>query len=442
MEFLEGRKFNRDEIMAMFSVPLTVAGFTGNETYASAKASSYAFATNTIDPKMEQITNKLNEFYLPLFENTEGMFYEHVSPILEDRELIVAGYEKGLHKWLTINDVRRMEDLPEIEGGDEMRGPINLIPIGGPIAKSVKEDPITKMAEEIASKICKDIESVHEDDEEEEDEDRRTDEEKIFDAKGEIVVKQRDERGLEFENLFRVILRQLWDAQAQRAINNLVVTLNQKDWKVTGPNVIDREREVETTIDLMTPLMTEITEVEGLSAAEFLGIAADDIIILTPKVTKQLEANVQKLAGEMTRVTSDRLRSTIAAGIEEGESINDLEKRILDSTAFSPARAENIARTETVRAQGKAELQVWEESGVVIGKVWYTALDERVCPFCKSMHGKTFTLKERIFSRGQTLDVIDDQGVERSLNFDYETVTAPPLHPQCRCVLLPEIKTK
>ena len=70
MEFLEGRKFNRDEIMAIFGVPLAIVGFTGNETYASAKAATYSFGTRTITPKMNRIVNTLNAHYLKLFPNT------------------------------------------------------------------------------------------------------------------------------------------------------------------------------------------------------------------------------------------------------------------------------------------------------------------------------------------------------------------------------------
>jgi HK97 family phage portal protein len=436
MEYLEGRKFNRDEIMAIFRVPLAVAGFTGNETYASAKAAAYSFGARTITPKMTRIINTLNEFYLPLFKDTQGMYFEFVSPILEDRDLIIKGYESGLKNgWLSINDVRRMEDLAPIDGGEPVMIPFNVTPLGEPIeGKQPTREPVAKIAKMIAESVFKNMPKKKE---EEADKPKElTAEEKEFERKGEFRCKQRNNRGLAYEKQFAAALEELWTGQAQRAINNLKSALARKNWKATAPNVLDKEKEVSATIDLFTPLMTEVTEVEGAAALEYLGLLADEAFVLTPELRKFVEGNTKKFAGEITDVTSKKLRATIAAGLEKGESITDLEKRILDSVSFSPARAENIARTETIRAQGKAELQVWKDSGVVVGKVWYTALDERVCPYCEPMHGKTITLKDAFFSKGE--EQIGNDGTKLSL--DYEAVEAPPLHPSCRCVLIPEIQ--
>lgn len=265
----------------------------------------------------------------------------------------------------------------------------------------------------------------------------KTDQEKAFDTKGEFMVKQRNERGLEFEAGFNRILEELWTGQKQRAINNLKSALAKKDWKANAPKVLDPEREVKTTIDLFTPLFTQLVINEGISAYDFLGITTGEDEIITPNLTKFITSNTKKFAGSITEDSSKKLRATIAAGLEQGESIADLEKRILESTAFSPARAEKIARTETIRAQGKADLEVWKQTGVVEGKIWYTALDERTCPFCEPLHGKRISLGDSYFKKGETHTGSDGS----TIDLDYENVDAPPIHPQCRCVLIPEIKT-
>jgi hypothetical protein len=46
------------------------------------------------------------------------------------------------------------------------------------------------------------------------------------------------------------------------------------------------------------------------------------------------------------------------------------------------SRLEMIVRTETIRASDYATRTAWEESNVVEGKEWFTALDERVCQHC------------------------------------------------------------
>lgn len=427
MEFLEGRKFNRDEIMAIFRVPLAIAGFTGNETYASAKAAAYAFGTRTITPKMKRIVNSLNEFYLPLFNNSEGLYFDFVSPVLEDRDMILREYDMGIRGgWLSINDVRREEDLPEIQSGESVYIPFNVQPLGEPVESKKYEKPVSKLVKEISNAFMKALP-------EEEPEDTRTEKEKQFEAKGEYIVKQRDERGLAYEDQFKKVLNQLWDEQKQNAINNLKASLKTKEWRTKAVNLLDKEKEVKATIDLFTPLMLGLLTDEGEAAAAFLGSGE---FTITPKLRKFLESNTKKFAGEITDETSSKLRSSIAAGLEAGEAIQDLEKRIMNSTAFDLPRAEKIARTETIRAQTKSEIEVWKESGVVNAKIWYTAQDERTCPLCAPMHEKVISLNDTFFAKGDSHEGEDGAVIK----LDYEAVDGPPLHPNCRCTLIPVIE--
>lgn len=431
MEFLQGRTFNRDEIMATFRVPLSVVGITGVSSRAEADAVNASFMENTIVPKMTRIINTLNEFYLPLFPDAEGMYFDFENPVKSDRDLELRSYDMGIKGgWLSINDVRREEDYPEIEGGETVYIPFNLQPLGEPVAQKTFEKPVSKLAKEIGEIFMK---SLKEAEPEEGKQDTRTDKEKQFDAKGEYRVKQRDERGLAYEEQFRKILNQLWTEQKKNAIKNLRVSLDQKAWRNKAVNLIDKEKEVKATIDLFTPLMLSLISDEGESAAEFLGTGE---FTITPKLRKFIEANTKKFANEITEETSSRLRSSIAAGLEAGEAIQDLEKRIMNSTAFDLPRAEKIARTETIRAQTKSEIEVWKESGVVEAKIWYTAQDERTCPLCAPLHEKVISLNDTFFAKGDSHE--GDNG--QIIKLDYEAVDGPPLHPNCRCTLIPVVE--
>lgn len=80
-------------------------------------------------------------------------------------------------------------------------------------------------------------------------------------------------------------------------------------------------------------------------------------------------------------------------------------------------RAETIARTETVAAANEGQLQLWKQAqqrGLLPGKVrrkWITTPDERLCPICKGLNGKTAPL-DGPFPGG---------------------FMNPPAHPNCRC---------
>lgn len=78
--------------------------------------------------------------------------------------------------------------------------------------------------------------------------------------------------------------------------------------------------------------------------------------------------------------------------------------------AFGPSRVENIAVTETTGAASAAgEIAVDATVGRSEEDRWYTAEDQRVCPICAPLNGRTRSNWSRFFPDG------------------------PPAHPRCRC---------
>ena len=62
-----------------------------------------------------------------------------------------------------------------------------------------------------------------------------------------------------------------------------------------------------------------------------------------------------------------------------GDPLPELEKRLCRSLARS---GRIVAVTEVTRAYAAGNVMAWKASGVVDGKIWQTAVDERVCPVC------------------------------------------------------------
>lgn len=118
----------------------------------------------------------------------------------------------------------------------------------------------------------------------------------------------------------------------------------------------------------------------------------------------------------ITEATREFLRSDVDQALTEGWSNEQLASALSDNYAFSDARAENIARTETAKADVQGNLAGWRSSGIVQRKQWLTAPD--CCDDCQALDG----------------DVVD-------LNENFEGgVEGAPLHPQCRCDVLPVIE--
>jgi len=85
-----------------------------------------------------------------------------------------------------------------------------------------------------------------------------------------------------------------------------------------------------------------------------------------------------------------------------------------------------------MKTQG--EIEAWEKSGIVTSKIWYTALDERVDPDCAALHGEEIPVKGVFLGVGGAT-------ATGKVN-DYEPVIGAPLHPRCRCTLLPVTSSK
>lgn len=113
--------------------------------------------------------------------------------------------------------------------------------------------------------------------------------------------------------------------------------------------------------------------------------------------------------------TREMLRGDVRRALQEGWSNEQIADAIADSYAFSEKRATVIARTETARADVEGNMTGYRELGVE-KKQWLTAPDS--CDECHEIDGLVVGIDDE-FPGG---------------------VGGPPLHPNCRCDVLPVIE--
>lgn len=123
------------------------------------------------------------------------------------------------------------------------------------------------------------------------------------------------------------------------------------------------------------------------------------------------------LAG-ITEVMDAQISRVIAQGLAEGRgpmwTARQMASRV-DKIGITRARV--LARTETIRAHAQATLASYREAeveGVNLAAEWVTAGDDRVCLECESLEGREYSLNEA-------------EGVI-------------PVHPNCRCAMVPVVK--
>lgn len=127
-EFLESRKLSNLDICRIFGVPPSVAGILDDATYSNIGEESRALVVRCLAPWARRIEQAANIALLSA-ESRKSLFIEHdlaglLRGDLKSRyEAYRTGREGG---WLSANEIRRLENMPAIDGGDAYLRPLNM----------------------------------------------------------------------------------------------------------------------------------------------------------------------------------------------------------------------------------------------------------------------------------------------------------------------------
>lgn len=444
MEFLEGRKFNRDQILALFRVSGAILGIQENSNRATAEAAEFTFAKRVIRPKMQRLCARITQDLAVQFDNKLVLSFE--DPVPEDKEYNLKEKQTSVNHWRTINEVRAENGDDPIDGGNVLYMPLNLMPLGStpPSAPSGEgtDKPEDKPEEPSESEkqliqqnsiILKELGELKKKDLYATDEER----EKIGEAVNKVVTKI----AFGYEVMFLRKSRELFEKQKKIVLRNLKKRLNaDKGMRNTVAKSVDlvdlleKETAREAFYKALTPIMR--SNIADVGSESLLLVGSTGFDIDDPAVVQFYEKRGKTIAVDINSETDKQLRRSLAEGIEAGESIDDLAQRVEDVYGSAAGyRAERIARSETIKASGFAQNQAWEQSGVVEAKEWYTAKDTVVCQFCEAMDREVVELSDNYFDKGEIMEI---NGT--ILKLDYWNIDTPPLHASCRCTLLPVLR--
>jgi HK97 family phage portal protein len=127
-EFLESRKLTNLDICRIWGVPPTVVGILDHGTYSNVEMESRALVVRCLAPMARRIEQAMNMAMLPS-GSRQTLFVEHdLAGLLRgDMKARYEGYRIGREwGWLSSNEIRGWENMPEIEGGDEYLSPLNM----------------------------------------------------------------------------------------------------------------------------------------------------------------------------------------------------------------------------------------------------------------------------------------------------------------------------
>jgi HK97 family phage portal protein len=388
----EMKDMTRDDIMVMFRVSKTMLGISDDVNRANAREGKQVFIENIIKPELDRFIDQVNSKLAPMFEKGLTLYYKDPATISEQE--MMKEWEIGHNKWLTTNDIRFEKGLDPIEGGDVIYQPLNLVPMSETPAILTPQKKVKKQL------------TRHE--------------------KGEIFRKtlftQADQWSSKYENE----LKKEFDIQRKEIFRqNKSLTKTFASW------LFDQKESKARLLKVLTPISYAFMKEQSKLAFDIAGDNETQFEI-DASVRDYVTERIDRFADTVNDETIKQIEGTLAQGMEQGESVYKLKKRISEVyTEAKGYRAERIARTEAIASSNESANQSYRQSPLVNGKEWLTEPD--ACEFCIPMNGKIVGLSENFSELNQTLEGVDG-GI---MTTDYTEIVHPPLHPNCRCTILP-----
>lgn len=150
-QFLDSRRMAVEDVARAFNIPSNLLNLPGTNTFSSVEQNNLAFVTHCLRP----IVQKLESAFSPLMARTQGGENAFIKFSLDgllraDIQNRMSAYSTGLQAgFLSVNDVRRLEDLRPIDdpSADQPRVPLANVNIDA--ADLVATDKRVQMASKL-----------------------------------------------------------------------------------------------------------------------------------------------------------------------------------------------------------------------------------------------------------------------------------------------------
>ncbi len=397
MDFIESRRYSREEICSVFQVPPPLVGLYDNATLANIETARKIFWLDTIIPLLEDLKSSFNLSLVKEFGDDIVLSYD-VSNVQAIQDNYKEKVDTAKTLWamgVPFNEINQRLQLgfDEIEGGEVGYLPLNvaLAGAGSPAEEDVNvnvdvaenEDgngerllnryvPVTrKKAKGANGSKAWNLE---------------TEEQK------ELFWKNTDAR------------RSNWEEQYAKRIQNL---FDEEGDEIAWVFEQHGAEDALAQIDVRSEQWEQLYKAMALAIIEDFGEQTWDLLkAQKPPKTKAfdpwdqlIQAWIGKMAAEkitgILDTTKDLIRNVIALGQEEGLGVTQIAKNIRDRYAgFSRRRSETIARTETVAASNYGSMEAARQTGLNPMKVWVSSRDPRVRDTHKSVDGVTLEMNE------------------------------------------------
>lgn len=143
-QWTESVHLSREDVAAAYHVNPSLIWHTSTQTYASAKDNARALYAECLGPVLQMLQQRINSFLLPKIGADPSTYVEFdltekIKGSFEERASIIQASVGG--PWMTRNEARADNNLPPVDGGDELIVPLNVIEGGQASPQDTHMDP-------------------------------------------------------------------------------------------------------------------------------------------------------------------------------------------------------------------------------------------------------------------------------------------------------------
>ncbi len=412
-QFLESMKFNRTQIASIFRVPPHMIGDLERATFSNIEQQSIEFKTYTMEPWLVRWQQAINARLMSEIERPR-YFAEFLADALLRGDTVSRYQAHSIGRqngWLSANDIREMENMNPVDGGDVYLIPLNMVPADGATVAPVVETP----------------------DEEAPD---ATDEERTFLRNG-VEVRATEYNAAAARHRLQVAYLPLYEDVAGR-----VVRREANDITNAAKRLLGKGKPAEFD-EWLERFWVEDEAFTRKAYAPLVRSYAAQIAELTQRETGQeakgsVDGFTDAYLDEAARRHVNHLRARVRGAMGERRAIGE-DEPVTDEALAAQIEAmlesyrenepERVARQESVRANNALAIALYGLMQV-FRKRWITFGDN--CPYCDKLAGRSIDLNAFFLSVGQQFL---PEGAELPL-IPGQNIGHAPAHEGCDCMVV------
>ena len=305
--------------------------------------------------------------------------------------------------WMSANDIRKLENMNPVEGGDVYLVPLNMVPADmvGQIGSTTEPAPGAPV--DTARSLPAGIET------------REQRSQRSARTRHRLAAAQR-----------RVIL-DVAERSMRRETNDVSAAvrkyLGKRD---SGQFLIWLEEFYREHADFMTrqflPVFTAYAEMVAAEAMDEVNAEQD----LADRLERFVRSYTGSFAAQQTGISLYRLKAALSAALNDGADVEEALQAELDH--WREVRPGEVALDQSTRAGNAVAKMVYQVVGITMLR--WVSIGE-TCPYCTQLDGRMIEITKDFLNPGDQLEAEGQSPLTTSTNIGH-----PPAHDGCDCVIV------